>query len=100
VAPGNYINSTTYYDLSGDAEGDAMSAANNVPNVLNIYFVNDPAGACGWARFTSMLPSDYVVIANSCGTNTSTLAHEIGHYFDLYQTHEKAFGTECLNGSK
>ncbi|MEO6539346.1 MAG: HYR domain-containing protein [Ferruginibacter sp.] len=95
----NYINSTAYYNLSGDAEGNAMSVANNVANVLNIYFVNDPDGACGWARFPADLPSDYVVIANSCADNTSTLAHEIGHYFDLYHTHETAFGAECVNGS-
>lgn len=97
--PVNYINSTTYYNLSGDAEGDAMSVAFNVPNVLNIYFVNDPDGACGWARFPFLLPSDYIVIANSCANNTSTLVHEIGHYFDLYHTHETAFGVECVDGS-
>lgn len=95
----DYINSTAYYNLSGDAEGDAMSVANNVANVLNIYFVNDPDGACGWARFTALLPSDYIVIANSCADNTSTVAHEIGHYFDLYHTHETTFGAECVNGS-
>jgi len=88
----NYINSTAYYNLSGDAEGDAMSVAHNVPGVFNIYFVNDPDGACGWARFPWMLPSDYVVIANSCATNQSTLVHEIGHYFGLYHTHETGVG--------
>ncbi|MCF8246892.1 MAG: zinc-dependent metalloprotease [Saprospiraceae bacterium] len=98
-SPATYINSTAYYDLSGDPEGDAMSAAYNVPNVLNLYFVNDPDGACGWARFTFLLPSDYVVIANGCADNTSTLAHEIGHYFDLFHTHETAFGAECVDGS-
>ena len=97
--PVNYINSTAYYNLSGDAEGNAMSVANNVANVLNIYFVNDPNGACGWARFTVDLPSDYIVIANGCADNTSTLAHEIGHYFDLYHTHETSFGAECVNGT-
>lgn len=97
--PVNYINSTAYYNLSGDAEGNAMSVANNVANVLNIYFVNDPEGACGWARFTVDLPSDYIVIANGCADNTSTLAHEIGHYFDLYHTHETSFGAECVNGT-
>jgi len=88
----NYINSSAYFDLSGEAEGDAMSVANNVPGVFNIYFVNDPDGACGWARFPWMLPLDYVVIANSCATNQSTLVHEIGHYFGLYHTHETAVG--------
>ncbi|MBA3707050.1 MAG: hypothetical protein H0W84_14445, partial [Bacteroidetes bacterium] len=89
-----YINSTAYYSLSGDAEGDAMAVANNVANVINIYFVNDPDGACGWARFPWMLPADYVVIANSCANNQSTIVHELGHYFSLYHTHETAFGAE------
>lgn len=89
-----YINSSEYYNLSGDAEGDALAAANNVPNVVNIYFVNDPDGACGWARFPWDLPVDYVVIANSCAGNQSTIVHELGHYFSLYHTHETAFGAE------
>jgi len=90
----HYINSSEYYNLSGDAEGDAMAAANNVANVVNIYFVNDPDGACGWARFPWDLPVDYIVIANSCADNQSTVVHELGHYFSLYHTHETAFGAE------
>ena len=93
-SPEHYINSTEYYNLSGDAEGDAMAAANNVANVVNIYFVNDPDGACGWARFPWDLPVDYIVIANSCADNQSTVVHELGHYFSLYHTHETAFGAE------
>ncbi len=95
-APVQYINSTAYYSLSGDAEGDAMAVANNSPNVVNIYFVDDPDGACGWARFPWDLPNDYVVIANTCATNKSTLVHELGHYFSLYHTHETAFGAESV----
>ena len=93
-SPENYINSSTYFNLSGDPEGNAMSVANNVPNVINIYFVDDPDGACGWARFPWDLPSDYIVIANSCADNQSTLVHELGHYFSLYHTHETVFGAE------
>ncbi len=93
----NYINSTAYYSLSGDAEGDDMAANHNVANVLNIYFVDDPDGACGWARFPWMLPVDYIVIANGCATNQSTLVHEIGHYFGLYHTHETAVGDGAEN---
>jgi hypothetical protein len=95
----NFINSDAYFNISGDAEGDAMSVEHNVADVLNIYYVNDPDGACGWARFTFDLPTDYIVIANSCADNQSTTAHEIGHYFDLFHTHETAFGTECPDGS-
>ncbi len=97
--PEQYINSTTYYTLGDGSEdpdvaGDAMAAANNVANVVNVYFVDDPDGACGWARFPWDLPADYVVIANGCATNKSTLVHELGHYFSLYHTHETAFGSE------
>jgi Putative metal-binding motif/Secretion system C-terminal sorting domain/Pregnancy-associated plasma protein-A/HYR domain/Receptor L domain len=75
-----------------------MSVAYNVPDVLNIYFVGDANGYCGWAWFTYS-QYDYIVIDNSCASNKSTLAHEIGHYFNLYHTHETAFGAECVNGS-
>lgn len=95
-SPEHYINSSDYYNLSGDAEGNAMSVANNIPNVINIYFVNDPDGACGWARFPWDLPSDYIVIANGCANNQSTIVHELGHYFSLYHTHETAFGAESV----
>jgi len=93
-APPIYHNSSQYYSLSGDAEGDAMSVAWNVADVVNIYFVSDPDGACGWARFPWLLPSDYIVIANGCANNHSTTVHELGHYFGLLHTHETANGAE------
>lgn len=96
--PELYHNSSEYFILGDgmedpDVAGDAMSAAYNVPNVINIYFVSDPDGACGWARFPWKLPVDYIVIANSCADNNSTLVHELGHYFGLYHTHETFNGT-------
>lgn len=95
--PENYINSDTYYNLSGDAEGDAMSVANNVDSVINIYYVNDADGACGWARFPWKWPSDYIVIDNGCLDNKSTTVHELGHYFSLLHTHQS--GDELVDGS-
>ncbi|MCG8332508.1 MAG: T9SS type A sorting domain-containing protein [Chitinophagales bacterium] len=94
----NFINSSQFYSLSGDAEGDLMSTTHNVANMLNVYYVSDPDGACGWARFTTDA-TDYIVIANSCSDNQSTTAHEIGHYFDLFHTHETAFGNELVDGT-
>ncbi|HRH66562.1 MAG TPA: M43 family zinc metalloprotease, partial [Bacteroidia bacterium] len=98
-SPEIYHNSSQYYVLGDGSEdpdvaGNAMSAAFNVANVVNVYFVNDPDGACGWARFPWDLPADYIVIANGCADNKSTLVHELGHYFSLYHTHETAFGAE------
>ena len=85
--PELYHNSTEYYFLSGGDEGDDMADDFNVANVINIYYVSDPDGACGWARFPWKLPDDYIVIANSCADNQSTTVHELGHYFGLYHTH-------------
>jgi hypothetical protein len=92
------ICSSEFTILEDYAEGDAMSMMYNVPNVLNIYVVEDPDELCGWARFSSH-STDYVVLANNCATNTSTMAHEIGHYFDLFHTHETAWGAELVDGS-
>lgn len=96
--PEMYHDRTEYYVLGGgedpDVAGDAMSAEYNVANVINIYFVSDPDGACGWARFPWKLPVDYIVIANSCADNNSTLVHELGHYYGLYHTHETFGGMQ------
>ncbi len=91
--PEMYHNSSEYFVLGDgnedpDVAGDQMSADFNVADVINMYFVSDPDGACGWARFPWKLPVDYVVIANSCADNNSTIVHELGHYFGLYHTHE------------
>jgi len=31
--------------------------------------------------------------------NHTTFPHEVGHYFDLFHTHETAYGRECVDGS-
>ncbi len=99
--PEQYHNSTEYFILGDGSEdpdvaGDQMSADFNVADVINMYFVSDPDEACGWARFPWNLPVDYIVIANSCADNNSTIVHELGHYFGLYHTHETALGEESV----
>ena len=83
-----YINSDTYYDFSSTDE-DAIGV-NVVSGVINIYFFNTVVNSsgnslCGYAKFPPSV--DRVVMKNSCATNGSTLAHEVGHYFSLYHTH-------------
>ena len=91
-----YIDSDAYYNIGTFSEGDNLYNSNNNPNAMNIYFVNSAAGYCGWAN----LPSDpdlYIMMDNSCTMNTSTFAHEIGHYLGLYHTHQG--GNELVNGT-
>jgi len=80
--PIHYINNTNFYDHDY-WNGAMMMQQNNVPNTANVYFVDDPAGACGYFS-----PSeDGVAIAKSCsGPSSTTLTHELGHYFGLPHT--------------
>ena len=63
-------------------------------NVLNMYFVpelykvvdGDTIYLCGYA-YLSDQTKNRLLMLNSCSTNGSTLAHEVGHYFSLLHTH-------------
>jgi hypothetical protein len=97
----NYIDNSTYYDFN-QSNQSALTSPNNVTNVINIYFFNSitsssGAGLCGYAYFPG--GPDVIMMANSCAINGSTLSHEIGHYFNLYHTHETANGVEFVNGT-
>lgn len=79
----NFINNTNYWSYNNGNVGAQMMNANNEPNVVNIYMVDNPSGACGY--FTGH--SDAVALNNNCINSTSTTAsHEIGHYFALPHT--------------
>lgn len=38
-------------------------------------------------------------MSTNCSSNSSTLAHEIGHYFGLWHTHSTTNGAEYVNGT-
>jgi hypothetical protein len=67
---------------------------------VNVYFTNLDS-LCGQGTF----PGDKVqgvLINNDCAgtmTNTSSFAHELGHFLNLYHTHETSYGVECPDGS-
>jgi hypothetical protein len=99
----DYIDDDNYYlNIATQAQLDALRTVRPQPNMLNIYFTQNLAtetgGLCGQSSFT-VSASQGIVMANSCITGDSVLSHEIGHYWDLYHTHETAFGAECVNES-
>lgn len=103
--PINYIYDTDYVDFEKNVSEDICDAF-DVPNVLNIWFADnvykiddgDVVSICGYAYLSG--PNDRIIIDNDCGDNSSTLAHEIGHYFSLLHTHSTSgLGEELVDGS-
>ncbi len=94
----NYIDNDTYYNFDTSDEA-AMTGANNVPDLINIYFCNSVSSGsssyCGYAYFPG--GPDVILMNNSCTMNGSTLSHELGHFFALPHTHSG--GDELVDGS-
>ncbi len=88
----NYINSDALYNHTGNYQ--TIINAQSVPDVINMFFVADPSGACGyfsgWGGPSN--PSGggrqgFIAINNSCGQDeNTTVAHELGHFFSLPHT--------------
>ncbi len=86
----DYINNDTHFNVPNmNANQDALRQVNAVANTINVYFTN-LMGLNGKSSFTADAVQGVLVDIDSAGvaTNPSTFAHEIGHYFDLYHTHE------------
>ncbi len=105
----DYIDDTYFYEgINSEAGINELRNTNKVEGTINCYFVEyfefAPGFAlCGISAFTFSSPQEQgIVMANPCTSTSndkSTFAHELGHYFDLFHTHETAFGAECADGS-
>jgi hypothetical protein len=102
----DYIdNDTLFGGANGQAAIDSLKQINPVGNTINVYFtpsVSDATGGlCGQASFTTTAIQG-IVMSDACTNddgNTTSFAHELGHYLDLFHTHETVLGLECPNGS-
>jgi hypothetical protein len=102
----DYIDSDDYYfNIDTQGELDALRGINIVANAINVYFTStasvDGFGLCGISSFSPDAVQGIVMINGCTGTpsNPSSYPHEIGHYFDLFHTHETAFGVEFVDGT-
>ncbi len=109
----NYIDNDNHfggvsYSTSATSEEYTMALPNLVSDAVNVFFVPYAGGYCGWSSFPSYrndIGKDWTVMDNRCATNGSTLAHEMGHYFNLYHTHQglssylNIYADELVDGS-
>jgi len=105
----DYIDSDAFYfDIDTINEIDALRQTNPVSDGINMYFTEtldyESGALCGISAFT-FSSVQAIAMRNSCTANDSglgnhsTFSHEIGHFFDLFHTHEPAFGDEYVDGS-
>jgi Pregnancy-associated plasma protein-A len=97
----DHINNDTHFIILEDqAAREALRTLNVVANTINVYFTN-LGNLGGQASFTTSA-NQGILMNNIAAGNVyapALFAHEVGHYFDLYHTHETAFGVECPNGN-
>jgi len=102
----DYIDDDDYFmNINTSAEIDALIQENVVADAVNCYFTptlaNEDGSLCGRGSFTTSTPQG-VAMNNGCmgvSDNPSTFGHELGHFFDLFHTHETGFGDELVDGS-
>ena len=101
----NYVDNTNFYSLQSSEES-SLTSANNIDDVINIYFANavyssSGSSLCGFAYYPG--GPETIIMSNGCATNGSTLAHEMGHFFGLFHTHGNSntpgATNELVNGS-
>ncbi len=95
------ITNYQFNNLSQGDEWDDMQVKYHKAGRLNMFFVSNIPGACGFASLGGVqnLQSGGVVIQKDCtGGSSKTVPHEIGHFFGLKHTFEGS-GDELVDGS-
>lgn len=87
----DYINNDNLNQHTGNYQNTINSTS--VPNVANLFFVDNPSGACGYftgwggPRGSDNHYQGFIAINKSCAAaDNITVAHELGHFFSLPHT--------------
>ena len=93
------IDSDQFFVLFDSNEGNTLYNTISNPGALNVYIVGYlRTGFNGYARFPWTSNSNAFFFTHHA-VNSAIYAHEIGHYFGLFHTHETFQGTEYVDGT-
>jgi hypothetical protein len=78
-------------------EKELLTLFNEI-NIINLYLVNDITdsqgkSACGFTYMPADGGKNAIFVKKECFLDGSTLAHQMGHFLNLYHTHEDMIGT-------
>jgi hypothetical protein len=93
-----HIDNYQYDNFSPSQEKDLLALYNEL-NTINLYLVSslkDSVGRsiCGLTHMPGDIDKHAIIIKKGCLTDVSTLAHQMGHFLNLYHTHEIVLGAE------
>ncbi len=96
--PTNFINNNNFFNnnivlsYNGNSREYLMANANKIPGVLNVFYVpNVSPSNTSWSSFPSMKQTsgkDWIIMWNGHASTNGIFAHEVGHWFDLFHTHQ------------
>lgn len=95
------ILSTSLWNYQNQYLGYQAFNQYNEANVCNIYVNGNLPGLCGFATFPNSGSNGGGIFLNAecMGTGTTTLPHEMGHYFGLLHTFDTSYGIEFVDSS-
>ena len=96
------IENYKYNDFSIDYEIPEIKTLYYKAGVINVFVVGDIEKQGIFSRiegYTFFPGGDDIIIITKLDFTSNGLAHQMGHFFGLYNTYEDGFGIELLDGS-
>jgi len=91
------MNSDTWFELGGDTEAWNLLQNQKEKGCINIHIVGDYERTAGIHIRARFFGRDGIILnfGATGGATNVTIAHEVGHYFELYHTHENSDKGSC-----
>ncbi|MBL1212732.1 MAG: hypothetical protein HND52_05150 [Ignavibacteriae bacterium] len=96
----DYIDNDNFASITDMEEANSLREINHINGCINVYFVPFLASLEGLSSFSPriqepvLIQTQGILVQNNA--SLTTLPHEMGHYFDLFHTHETLFNVENI----